>query len=72
MNYIFNQNLQYAERFNKYGVSDDLDKMAQKAVSIRKLVSVAKMKAHEEALIINLLPLDAEEAFNLIPSLQER
>jgi hypothetical protein len=72
MNYIFNLNLQYAERFNKYGMNDDVQKMAEKGIAIRELLGDAGLDASEETLIINLLPLDAEEAFSLIPSLKEK
>jgi len=72
MNQIFNLNLQYAERFNKYGISEDLTKMAEKGVAIRELIGDAGLDQFEECLIINLLPLDANEAFSLIPSLKEK
>ena len=72
MNLIFSENLQYSERFNKYGISEDLDKMAQKGISIRNLLKEAKLDQFEEAMLINLLPYDAEEAFSLIPSLRDK
>lgn len=72
MNYNFNLNLQYAERFNKYGTNDELTKMASKAMAIRDLMGDAGLSPTEESLIINLLPLDAEEAFSLIPTLKDK
>ena len=57
---------------HRYTVPHLFDKMAQKGISIRKLVSDAKLNKIEEAMLINLLPLDAEEAFSLIPSLREK
>jgi hypothetical protein len=71
-NPVFGKTLQYAERFNKYGFVDDFEKGAQKGIRIRNILSEGKLDVDEESALINLLPLNAEEAFGLMPSLREK
>ena len=71
-NSVFTQTLEYAERFNKYGFVDDFEKGAQKGIRIRNILAEAKLDQDEESMIINLLPMKAEEAFGLMPSLKEK
>jgi DNA-directed RNA polymerase subunit F len=69
-NPILRQTKAYIERFNKYGLSE----MSTKATDLKNLFNPLKDKlAHfEEAQLIDLLPLKAEEAYSLIPSLKEK
>ena len=69
-NPILRQTKAYIERFNKYGVPE----MSTKATDLKNLFNPLKDKlAHfEEAQLIDLLPLKAEEAYSLIPSLKEK
>ena len=69
-NPILRQTKAYIERFNKYGLSE----MSTKATDLKNLFNPLKDKlAHfEEAQLIDLLPLKAEEAYSLIASLKEK
>lgn len=71
---FFNSSLQYSERFiSKYGYNTDKEALSNKLVSITKLFqNYDNLNDVEKPLLTNLLPLQAEEAFELIPTLKEK
>lgn len=71
-NPVFSKTLEYTERFNKYGIVEDFDKGAQKALRIKNILGNANLDKDEHSVIINLLPMKVEEAFGLMPSLREK
>jgi len=72
--HYFNQSLQYSERFiSKYGYNTEKDALSNKIVSINKLFqNYGNLSDVEKQMLTNLLPLQAEEAYELIPTLKEK
>ena len=61
---------EYLKEFNKYGLTQDYTAIA---ANVRKaLDSGKKFSKLEEALLIDLAPSTADEAFSLIPSLKKK
>lgn len=74
LNPILSKTKQYAERFNKYGFPETSDKTSTKAIELRKILNPPRNKFStvEKAQLLDLLPLKAEEAFCLIPSIRDK
>lgn len=74
INPIVAKTKQYCEMFNKYGFPETSEKISAKALEVRKTLGDknSPFTPVEKVQLIDLLPQRAEEAFSLIPSLQER
>ena len=60
----------YLDKFNKYGISQNREDIP---FHLRRLLQSKKVFTKlEEALIIDIAPANAEEAFSLIPSLKSK
>ena len=61
---------EYLDKFNKYGISSNREEIAYQ---LRRLFeSKKKINKVEQALLLDLAPSNAEEAFALIPSLKSK
>lgn len=74
LNPILSKTKQYAQHFNKYGFPETSDKTSTKAIELRKILNPSRNKFStvEKAQLLDLLPLKAEEAFCLIPSIRDK
>lgn len=74
MNPIIVKTKEYIERFNKYGFPETAEKTSNKALDLRRILTVQndKFSYFEIAQILDLLPQTSAEAFSLIPSLKEK
>lgn len=74
MNSVLTKTKNYAERFNKYGFPETAEKTSAKALNLRSILNTAQRKFTpvEKAQLLDLLPQTAEEAFALIPSLEDK
>ena len=68
-NSIFKETKEYAYKFNKYGMSDDLTK---KVIKLQKIIPDNLITSIETVQLIDILPGNCEEAFSLIPSLKDK
>lgn len=71
-NPVIYKTMQYVERFNKFGMVDDFNKGASKGSNLKQIIAKIGLDAEEESFLLNLLPMKAEEAFSLMPSLKEK
>ena len=67
---VYKKTKEYLDKFNKYGFSQNREEVPRQLR--RMLESKKKFNNVEKALLIDLAPSHAEEAFALIPSLKSK